>query len=144
MVILCKPGNLGCWGHPVADCTYEEGLGSPTPKNLPPSSLGSVNGYPCRGDALAIYLNRTDVRDAIGVPHDAFFFSGDNGAGFSYTLTEPNVLPFYLHVITNTSIRVMVVQGSEDPGIIQNLTEDLWLGFLDGPLPSVLLCVESF
>eukprot|EP00041_Stephanoeca_diplocostata_P019454 m.419853 g.419853 ORF g.419853 m.419853 type:complete len:463 (-) comp21310_c0_seq1:1157-2545(-) len=76
---------------------------------LPASSLtiigGALNDYACPGDVLNMWLNRSDVRSALHVPGQANFFSGDNGVGFNYTLTEPNLLPFYAHCAENTTLR---------------------------------------
>lgn len=40
---------------------------------------GALNDYPCPSDAMPIWLNRTDVREALSVPIDSNFFNGDNG-----------------------------------------------------------------
>lgn len=47
--------------------------------------LGAAeNDYPCPGNALAMWINRTDVRLALGVDPNSYYFSGDNGVGFNY------------------------------------------------------------
>ncbi|EDQ86178.1 uncharacterized protein MONBRDRAFT_11261 [Monosiga brevicollis MX1] len=37
--------------------------------------------------------------------------SGDNGAGFNYSLSEPNLLPFYKELIENKKLRMLVYNG---------------------------------
>lgn len=91
-----------------------------------PTLTGAVNDYPCAGPALNIYINRTDVRTALSVPTDSFYFrsvvavgtlvsysliSGDNGAGFVYNTTEKNLLPFYLDTIRKNQLRVLIYNG---------------------------------
>lgn len=39
------------------------------------------------------WIQRPEVKRALHVPHDAVFFSGDNGVNFPYTMTEPDLLP---------------------------------------------------
>lgn len=53
-------------------------------------------GFPCAGEALPLWINRTDVKEALNVPADAFWFNADDGDGFSYTPSWPSVLPFYV------------------------------------------------
>lgn len=43
---------------------------------------GALNDYACPGNALNIWINRTDVREALNVPVDSHFFNGDNGSDF--------------------------------------------------------------
>jgi hypothetical protein len=55
-----------------------------------------LNDYPCGSPAsLFKWVNTLAVKDAFHVDWNAFFFSGDNGIGFNYEITEPSVLPFY-------------------------------------------------
>jgi len=58
------------------------------------------------------------------------FFSGDNGNGFSYTLTETDLRPFYGYCIKNTSLRVLVYNGDTDPGINSFITQDIFVDYL--------------
>ena len=82
-----------------------------------------------------MYANVTEVRDALHVSQDSFFFSGDDGIGFNYTLTERNLMPFYKDVAVgkyaDLGVRVMVYNGDTDPGInsfvAQNWTSSLGL-----------------
>ncbi len=39
-------------------------------------------GFWCPGPAMGIWVNRSDVRAALNVPEDSYFFNGDNGVGF--------------------------------------------------------------
>eukprot|EP01130_Rhizamoeba_saxonica_P017347 TRINITY_DN8380_c0_g1_i1.p1 TRINITY_DN8380_c0_g1~~TRINITY_DN8380_c0_g1_i1.p1 ORF type:complete len:503 (+),score=91.19 TRINITY_DN8380_c0_g1_i1:204-1712(+) len=107
-----------------------------------PSYTNSVNynppyppfpgpGYPCPGPAMSIWLNQTSVREALHVPTDAYFFSGDNGAGFNYTLTEEDLRPFYAHVVKNTNLRVLVYNGDTDPGINSFITQDIYFDYFE-------------
>jgi hypothetical protein len=41
------------------------------------------------------------VKEALHVAPDASFFSGDNGDGMNYDLTEQNLMPFYIDMATN-------------------------------------------
>ena len=78
---------------------------------------GGLNDYPCGGsDALKIWINTTEVRNALHVAPDAFFFSGDNGVGFNYTGTEPSLFAFYREV-QKSDIRVLIYNGDTDPGL---------------------------
>ena len=60
---------------------------------------------------------RPPVKAALHVPADAYFFQCDNGDGFNYTGNTPALMPFYRHVIENTSLRVLVYNGDTDPGL---------------------------
>uniref|UniRef100_A0A6B2L3B8 Carboxypeptidase n=1 Tax=Arcella intermedia TaxID=1963864 RepID=A0A6B2L3B8_9EUKA len=98
-------------------------------KSYPLSLQAALNDYPCPGSAFDIWINRTDVREAINVPVDSYFFSGDNGAGFNYTETEKNLLPFYKEVLTNTNLKVLVYNGDTDPGINSFVTQDIYFDY---------------
>lgn len=75
------------------------------------------------------------MRKALHVPADANFFNADNGNGFTYVVTEPNLMPFYLDVAAgkwaHKGLRVLVYNGDTDPSInplaAQNWTEALGL-----------------
>ena len=58
-----------------------------------------------------------EVKEALHVPKDAYFFSQDNAVGFNYTSTEKNLMPFYREVNQNKSLRVLVYNGDTDPGL---------------------------
>jgi carboxypeptidase C (cathepsin A) len=76
------------------------------------------------------------------VAPDAFFFSGDNGVGFVYNLTEPNLSDFYRDTALNTDYRVLIYNGDTDPGlnsfIMQNWTRALGLKELEAWRPWTL------
>eukprot|EP00730_Choanoeca_flexa_P017961 TRINITY_DN8708_c0_g1_i1.p1 TRINITY_DN8708_c0_g1~~TRINITY_DN8708_c0_g1_i1.p1 ORF type:complete len:157 (+),score=38.82 TRINITY_DN8708_c0_g1_i1:73-543(+) len=57
--------------------------------------------------------------------------SGDNGAGFNYTTSEKNLLPFYQQVIAENKLRVLVYNGDTDPGINSFVTQDKYTEFFD-------------
>lgn len=167
-----------CWFQSVLTCFFFQ-VGE------------ALNDYPCPGPAMDLWINRTDVRKALTVPTNSYFFNGDNGpyptsepshfhhpsptshglsycppyllalannlgiwfvavfsptyvplprlipdffwflgVGFNYTLTEKNLLPFYLHVIQYTSLRVLVYNGDTDPGINSFITQDIYFEYL--------------
>jgi len=81
------------------------------------------NDYPCPGQAFDKFLRHPDVRAAMHVPLNSNFFSGDNGVGFDYTLSEADVRPIHLYVLRNTDMRVMVYNGDTDPGINSFVTQ---------------------
>jgi len=85
--------------------------------------------WPCPGDALNLWLNLTTARKALNIAADAYFFDGDNGAGFNYTLTEPDLRPFYLNVIQNLNLRVLVYNGDADPTINSLITQDIYFDY---------------
>jgi len=77
---------------------------------------GALNNYACGGYAASfIWLQNDKVRKALNVPADAKFFSGDNGVGFTYNMTEKNLLPFYREVVEHTDLKVLVYNGDTDP-----------------------------
>lgn len=63
------------------------------------------------------WIETAAVRAALHVSPDAVFFSGDNGEGFTYNLTERNLMPFYKHLAIHTPLRVLVYNGDTDPGL---------------------------
>jgi hypothetical protein len=95
------------------------------------ASLGrAMNDYACPGDAMALWLNLTSAREAIGVPVDSYFFSGDDGIGFNYSYTEPNMLPFYADAVKSSPLRVMVYNGDSDPCVNSLVTQDIYANYL--------------
>mmetsp|Transcript_9529 Transcript_9529/g.27004 ORF Transcript_9529/g.27004 Transcript_9529/m.27004 type:complete len:536 (-) Transcript_9529:359-1966(-) len=107
------------------DCIYEDDLRR---RRLTTSEAGSnplhtpgaaLNDYVCGGgNAQEVWVAQPAVRRALNVPVDANFFSGDNGDGMVYNLTEANLLPFYHSVATDyPGVRVLVYNGDTDPGI---------------------------
>jgi hypothetical protein len=100
-------------------------------KSPPSRSLrGAENDYPCPGSAMDVWVNRTDVRVAINVPVNSFFFSADNGNGMNYISTEPDLLPFYNEAITIYNLRVLVYNGDTDPGLNSFVTQDIYIPYL--------------
>lgn len=88
---------------------------------------GAVNDYPCGGpQAVFLWLDQPEVKRAMHVPDDAKLFSGDNAVGFAYTQTEPDLLPFYREVVTNTALRVLVYNGDTDPCILNSFAAQNW------------------
>ena len=69
------------------------------------------------GDRLRAFTAQPAVKRALHVPDDAFFFQCDNGEGFNYHGNTKALMPFYRHVIENTSLRVLVYNGDTDPGL---------------------------
>lgn len=79
---------------------------------------GALNDYPCGGvGAMLKWLNTSAVQSALHIPVGAKFFLTDNGVGFNYSITEPNLMPFYDRVIHNKEMRVLIYNGDTDPGI---------------------------
>lgn len=71
--------------------------------------------YPCGGDlALSTYLAREEVLKALHVPSNAFFFSGDNGVGFTYTATVGNLMPWHKSTALDSKLRVLIYNGDTD------------------------------
>ena len=56
------------------------------------------------------------MKTALHVAADAYFFSGDNGNGFTYNSTEPSLLPFYREMQAS-EMRVLIYNGDTDPGL---------------------------
>eukprot|EP00947_MAST-08B_sp_MAST-8B-sp1_P004438 g4438.t1 len=90
---------------------------------------GALNDYPCPGQAMSQWLKRDDVKKALNIPDGARFNSADNGVGMNYTLSEPDLLPFYQHAMTKTDLRVLVYNGDTDPGINSMVTQDKYFTF---------------
>eukprot|EP01147_Barroeca_monosierra_P002794 gene2794-5639_t len=92
---------------------------------------GAVNDYPCPGDALNIWVNLTQARQALNVPLSSYFFNGDNGEGMHYDMTEKNVLPFYKECIEKNKLRILVYNGDTDPGLNSFITQDKYVEYFD-------------
>ena len=91
---------------------------------------GAVNDYVCGGgDAQNAWVNSTEVRKALNVPENSFFFSGDNGDSMVYASTEKDLMPFYQRVAADTDLRVLVYNGDADPGINSFVTQN-WTSHL--------------
>jgi serine carboxypeptidase-like clade I len=79
---------------------------------------GALNDYPCGGnEAFFTWVETPQVKAALHVDPKANFFSGDNGVGFTYVCTEPDLWPFYLRAVKETNLRVLVYNGDTDPAI---------------------------
>mmetsp|Transcript_41795 Transcript_41795/g.111392 ORF Transcript_41795/g.111392 Transcript_41795/m.111392 type:complete len:580 (-) Transcript_41795:623-2362(-) len=80
---------------------------------------GALNDYVCGGGtAQEVWADQQAVREALNVPVESNFFSGDNGDGMTYDVTEPNLMPFYENLAKNNpDVRVLVYNGDADPGI---------------------------
>mmetsp|Transcript_47235 Transcript_47235/g.110255 ORF Transcript_47235/g.110255 Transcript_47235/m.110255 type:complete len:151 (+) Transcript_47235:997-1449(+) len=80
---------------------------------------------------MDVWVNQTAVRRALHVPLGAHFYSFDNAEGFTYTMSESSMLPFYKHVALHTDVRVLIYNGDTDPGlnsiVAQNWTSALEL-----------------
>jgi len=121
------------------DCTYRNIFMENRKWWGPSSKFGTaLNDYACPGPAMNIWLNQSDVRQHLHVASNSYFFNGDNGDGFNYTSTEPNVLPFYLHCIKDTDLRVLVYNGDTDPGINSLITQDKYFDYLHNQGISVI------
>lgn len=80
-----------------------------------------------------------DVKRALHAPEDSFYFSGDNGVGFNYKSTEPDLADFYRHVAQETDVRVLIYNGDADPGLNsfrgENFTRGIGLAEKEGWRP---------
>ena len=91
---------------------------------------GAVNDYACPGNVLPEYLGRADVRAALGVPADDYFFNADNGAGFTYTMDIADIR--YAHrLAVQKGLRVLTYEGDADAsGLssygLQDVYRKLW------------------
>jgi len=88
------------------------------------------NGYACGGpNAQIAWLNRPEVMQALHIPEDGNFFQCDNGVGFTYNLTETDLISWYKEIVTTNTLRVLVYNGDTDPCInsfqAQNWTRSL-------------------
>ena len=119
---------------------------------VPPTiDIPGLEGYYCPGPALPIWINRTDVRkvmagmrcasscpahltriafctQALNVDPSSNFFSGDNGVGFNYTLTERSVFRVFEAAIAK-GLKVLVYNGDTDPGVNMEAIQDIAAAF---------------
>jgi len=128
-------GSRSYWGPPRLTSTSAAGDGK--------GFKAGLNDYPCGGPgALKKWMGHSAVKTALHVPQDAFFFSGDNGAGFVYNLTEPNLSSFYKTTAEKSAYRVLIYNGDTDPGlnsfVMQNWTRALGLKEVEGWRPWTL------
>merc|ERR1712216_661230 len=88
-----------------------------------------MDGSPCGGTAvLPHWVNATAVKKALHVSADAHFFTGDNGVGFTYDGTEPDLTPWYKTWATSTDLRVVIYNGDTDPGLNSFIGENWTAG----------------
>ena len=129
------------------DCTYNNGLLrrkwpyiSNARRNVDVGAKGALNDYVCGGgEVLEEYVRHPSVMKAFHVPPTSKFFDGDNGIGFNYTPTEPNLLPFYFDVgngkYSAQGIRMLVYNGDTDPALdsfqAQNWTMNIGLNEIE-------------
>lgn len=129
----------GYYGYNLYDDCTRDGpfdlLSKPKRKywGPPGSNLAAAefDGYPCPGNAMAMWLNRSEVRAALHTVPGANYFSGDNGVGFNYTVSYPDVRPIYKKAILNPNMRVLVYNGDTDPGINSFVTQDIYTTYLE-------------
>lgn len=115
------------------DKSQQPSSGSRSVRQRELSLQGALNDYPCGGDqAFFDWVMTPQVKKALHVAPDATFFSGDNGVGFTYTPTEPDLMPFYLRAVNETGLRVLVYNGDTDPAI-NSFTAQNWTSHLGIP-----------
>jgi len=143
LVMQMKDEIGGYFSYSLYDECYDQNIfkleqerewyGPPINRPLTEASMlgGAVNDYPCPSDAMDLWLNRSDVREALNVAVDSYYFSGDNGAGFNYTGTEPDLRPFYVHVLEQTDLRVLVYNGDTDPAVNMFATQDIYFNYFE-------------
>ena len=74
---------------------------------------GAETDYVCPGTALTDWLARDEVKVALGMPVDDYFFNADNGIGFSYAYDIYDVRPFYLKA-AKAGLRILTYEGDAD------------------------------
>jgi hypothetical protein len=117
------------------DCIYEEGFRRQLVEEISDEfdrrMLGGLNDYACPGIAMNIWLNRSDVREALHIQSNNRFNSADNGIGMNYTETERTVLPIYERARKLKDIRVLIYNGDTDPGINSMVTQTKYTDYFD-------------
>jgi carboxypeptidase C (cathepsin A) len=94
-----------------------------------PNPTWHMDGSPCGGTGvLPHWVNNSAVKKALHVSEDANFFTGDNGVGFTYIGTEPDLTPWYKKVAQTTKLRVLIYNGDTDPGLNSFLGENWTAG----------------
>eukprot|EP01035_Chromulina_nebulosa_P022370 gene22370-28965_t len=82
------------------------------------SPYSLMNGYICGGPIAQIeWLSRPEVISALNLPPDVSFFQSDNGVGFTYNLTESDLVSWYKETIATNTLRILVYNGDTDPCI---------------------------
>jgi len=94
---------------------------SQAPRSVePPAGLEKwhMDGSPCGGtDVLPDWVNTPAVKKALHVAANAQFFTGDNGVGFTYKGTVPDVIPWYKEWAESKKLRILIYNGDSDPGL---------------------------
>jgi hypothetical protein len=91
---------------------------------LPNISVSSL-GFGCMGRNAGDYIASAAFRSAIGVPTNATFFTGDNGVGFVYHSTYPDVRTA-ADTLISKGFRILIYNGDSDPAINSVTTQYLW------------------
>lgn len=124
------------------DCTYENSLLSPVSwrdvrrplHHRLKAARGALNDYACGGGpAMDIWVNRSEVRDALHVPRNSAFYSFDNAENFDYRSTEKSLIPFYRFVALFTPLRVLIYNGDTDPNI-NSIAAQNWTNAINLPV----------
>ena len=74
---------------------------------------GAENDYACSGTAMTDWFGRSDVRAALGIPVNDFFFNADNGHGFNYTSNVKDIRPIHEKAY-KAGLRVLIYEGDSD------------------------------
>lgn len=103
-----------------------------------------INGYACGGPAAQIeWLSRPEVMRALNIPSDAQFFQSDNGVGFTYELTEKDLISWYKDIISQNKLKIMVYNGDTDP-CINAFQAQNWTRNLGNPITiAITITIES-
>lgn len=103
------------------ECTYSHGI--MMQRRSPKLSSAGPTSIPCPGDAMNQWLNRSDVRVALGIPSDANFFNVD-GTWLHYHPSVLTVLDVYAAAL-KAGLRVMVYNGDTDPVLNSMIAQDI-------------------
>ncbi|CAK0810256.1 unnamed protein product, partial [Prorocentrum cordatum] len=141
-------GSLGAWrragprgsgergellGRLESRCSNASGPG--------PEPAWHMDGQPCGGTAvLPVWTAHPEVREALHVAPDANYFYGDNGVGFTYVGTEPDLVEdtYKRWASENmaggnrTALRMLIYNGDTDPGL-NSFVAERWLADLGLP-----------
>lgn len=125
--LVSKANDQQYWGPPIIPYikgySHRKSMAGPSPYN-------KINGYACGGPGAQIeWLGRPEVISALNLPSDVNFFQSDNGVGFTYELTEDDLVSWYKDIISQNKLRILVYNGDTDPCInafqAQNWTRNL-------------------
>jgi carboxypeptidase C (cathepsin A) len=81
---------------------------------------GALNDYKCGGtEALTVWANRSDVRDALHVPATASWNNVD-GEWPEYHSTANDLRPYYKewNADSDLALRILIYSGDADPGVM--------------------------